>query len=114
VLTWTCDIDMTACRLVYGSILLAHAELLDDAMAGPAYPCALTIAQHEQIVHNGVGDCESAVCAVAGELIRAWVDVVNIGTKKDMILKDLLTFLGTFDLCKSVVVEDALFSMFVM
>jgi hypothetical protein len=43
VLTRTHDIDMTVRRLVYGSVLLMHAELPDDAMPGAAHPCALTI-----------------------------------------------------------------------
>ena len=104
---------MTVRRLVYGSILLAHAELPDDAMPGAAHPRALTIAQREQIVHNGLGDREPAVRAAAGKLVGAWVDVVSVGTKKGAILEDLLAFLGTFDLRESAVVEDALLSVFV-
>ena len=107
------DVDTTVRRLVYGSVLLAHAELPDDAMPGSAHPRALTIAQREQIVRNGLGDREPAVRAAAGKLVGAWVDVVSVGTKKGAILEDLLAFLGTFDLRESAVVEDALLSVFV-
>ena len=92
MLARTRDIDMTVRRLVYGSILLSHAELPDDAMPGAAHPRALTIAQREQIVRNGLGDREPAVRAAAGKLVGAWVDVVSVETKKDAILEDLLAF----------------------
>lgn len=104
---------MTVRRLVYGSILLAHADLPDNAMPGAAHPRALTIAQREQIVRNGLGDREPAVRAAAGKLIGAWVDAVSVGTKNGPILEDILAFLGTFDLRESAVVEDALLSVFV-
>jgi hypothetical protein len=29
VLTWICDVDMTLCRLICGSVLLTHADLPD-------------------------------------------------------------------------------------
>jgi condensin complex subunit 3 len=112
VLTRTRDIDLTVRRLVYGSVLLAHAELPDDAMPGAAHPRALTIAQREQIVRNGLGDREPAVRAAAGKLIGAWVDAVGV-EKKGAVFEDLLAFLGTFDLRESAVVEDALLSVFV-
>jgi condensin complex subunit 3 len=113
VLTRMRDVDMTVRRLVYGSVLLAHADLLDDAMPGAAHPRALTIAQREQIVRNGLGDREPAVRAAAGKLIGTWVDMVNVGTKKGPVLEDILAFLGVFDLRESAVVEDALLSVFV-
>jgi len=113
VLTRTRDVDMTVRRLVYSSVLLTHAILPDNAMPGAAHPRALTIAQREQIVRNGLGDREPAVRAAAGKLLGAWVDAVSVGTKKGPVLEDLLAFLGTFDLCESAVVEDALLSVFV-
>jgi condensin complex subunit 3 len=115
VLARTRDIDMTVRRLVYGSVLLAHADLPDEAMPGAAHPRVLTIAQREQIVRNGLGDREPAVRAAAGKLVGAWVDAVSVGvgTKKGSVLEDLLAFLGTFDLRESAVVEDALLSVFV-
>ena len=113
VLTRTRDVDMTVRRLVYGSVLLAHADLPDDAVPGAAHPRALTIAQREQIVRNGLGDREPAVRVAAGKLIGAWIDAVSVGTKKGPVLEDLLAFLGTFDLRESAVVEDALLSRFV-
>jgi condensin complex subunit 3 len=113
VLARTRDIDTTVRRLVYGSVLLAHTELPDDAMPGAAHPRVLTIAHREQIVRNGLGDREPAVRAAAGKLVGAWVDAVSVGTKKGAILEDLLAFLGTFDLRESAVVEDALLSVFV-
>ncbi|KAH9991933.1 nuclear condensing complex subunit [Russula vinacea] len=103
VLTRTRDIDMTVRRLVYGSVLLLHAELPDDAMPGAA----------TLIVRHGLGDREPAVRAAAGKLIGAWVDAVSVGTKKGAVLEDVLAFLGTFDLRESAVVEDALLSVFV-
>ena len=113
VLTRTRDVDMTVRRLVYSNVLLVHADLPDDAMPGAAHPRALTIAQREQIVRNGLGDREPAVRAAAGKVIGAWVDAVSVGTKKGPVLEDLLAFLGTFDLRESAVVEDALLSVFV-
>ncbi len=113
VLARTRDIDMTVRRHVYASVLLAHAELPDDAMPGAAHPRVLTIAQREQIVRNGLGDREPVVRAAAGKLVGAWVDAVSVGTKKGAILEDLLAFLSTFDLRESAVVEDALLSVFV-
>ena len=104
---------MTVRRLVYGSVLLAHADPSDDAMPGAAHPRALTIAQREQIVRNGLGDREPAVRAAAGKLIGAWIDAVSVETKKGPVLEDLLAFLSTFDLRESAVVEDALLSVFV-
>jgi condensin complex subunit 3 len=113
VLVRTRDVDTTVRRLVYASVLLTHAELPDGAMPGAAHPRALTIAQRELIVRNGLGDREPAVRAAAGKLVGAWVDAVSVGTKKGMVLEDLLTFLSTFDLRESEVVEDALLSIFV-
>jgi condensin complex subunit 3 len=107
------NVDMTVHRLIYGSVLLVHTDLPDDAMLGVAHPCALMIAQHEQIARNGLGDREPAVRAAAGKLIGAWVNVVSVGTNKGPYLENLLAFLGTFDLRESAVVEDALLSMFV-
>jgi condensin complex subunit 3 len=113
VLVRTRDVDTTVRRLVYASVLLTHAELPDGAMPGVAHPRALTIAQRELIVRNGLGDREPAVRAAAGKLVGAWVDAVSVRTKKGMVLEDLLTFLSTFDLRESEVVEDALLSVFV-
>ena len=55
------------------SVLLVHADLPNNAMPGAAHPRALTIAQCEQIVRNGlrVGDCEPAVHTAVGKLIGA-------------------------------------------
>ncbi|KAH9029983.1 nuclear condensing complex subunit [Lactarius pseudohatsudake] len=113
VLARTRDIDTTVRRLVYGNILLAHAEPPDGALPGAAHPRALTIAQRELIVRNGLGDREPAVRAAAGKLVGAWVDAVGVGTKKGAVLEDVLAFLGTFDLRESAVVEDALLGVFV-
>ncbi|KAI0266182.1 nuclear condensing complex subunit [Gloeopeniophorella convolvens] len=112
VLARTRDLDTTVRRLVYGSVLLRDADVPDDAPPGAAHPRALTIAQRELIVRNGLGDREPAVRAAAGKLVGAWVDAVGVG-KKGEVLEDLLAFLGTFDLRESAVVEDALLSVFV-
>lgn len=82
-------------------------------MPGAAHPRALTIAQRELIVRNGLGDREPTVRAAAGKLVGAWVDAVSVGTKKVAVLEDVLAFLGTFDLRESAVVEDALLGVFV-
>jgi condensin complex subunit 3 len=111
--TRTRNVDMTVRRLIYGSVLLAHTDLPDDAMPGVAHPRALTIAQREQIARNGLSDREPAVRAATGKLIGAWVDAVSVGTNKGPYLEDLLDFLGTFDLRESAVVENALLSMFI-
>ncbi|KAH8989792.1 nuclear condensing complex subunit [Lactarius hatsudake] len=113
VLARTRDIDTTVRRLVCGNILLAHVEPPDGALPDAAHSRALTIAQRELIVRNGLADREPAVRATAGKLVGAWVDAVGVGTKKGAVLEDVLAFLGTFDLRESAVVEDALLSVFV-
>jgi hypothetical protein len=47
ILTQTRDVDMTVCRLVCGSVLLAHADHPNDTIPGAAHPRALTITQRE-------------------------------------------------------------------
>lgn len=48
---------------------------------GPTHPRALTIAQRELIVRNGLGDREPSVRAAAEALVGTWADVVNVGVK---------------------------------
>jgi hypothetical protein len=62
VLTRTHDINMTVGRLVYGSVLLTHAKLPDDAMPDAAYPCALMIVM-SLICSSCTGRTHWHVCA---------------------------------------------------
>src|SRR6266550_7627332 len=50
---------------------------------GPTHPRALTIAQRELIVRNGLGDREPIVRSAAEALVGTWADVVNIGVKAE-------------------------------
>ncbi|KAK2461194.1 hypothetical protein APHAL10511_006721 [Amanita phalloides] len=50
---------------------------------GPTHPRALTIAQREVIVRNGLGDREPSVRAAAEALVGTWADVVTVGLKPE-------------------------------
>ncbi|KAM6503308.1 Nuclear condensing complex subunit [Amanita muscaria] len=59
---------------------------------GPTHPRALSIAQRELIVRNGLGDRESSVRATAEALVGTWVDVVNVGLKfEEDVIKEEVT-----------------------
>ena len=94
---------------------------------GITHPKALSIAQRETIVRNGLGDREGSVKAAAAQLLGHWVDVVrDDGSKREdrdakgnvkkevseETIEDLLAFLGLFDLAEGKVAEDALSSVF--
>ena len=82
---------------------------------GVSHPRALTIAQREQIVRNGLGDREDSVKNAAAKLVATWVDVVRAdGVKPEAIdvEADVIAFLGLFDLTENSTAEDALLSVF--
>ena len=82
-----------------------------EDIVGVTHPRALTIAQRELIVRNGLGDRETAVRAAAGKLVGTWVDAVGSG--KGSITEDVIAFLQTFDLAENTVAEEALLSVLV-
>jgi condensin complex subunit 3 len=83
---------------------------------GITHPRALSIAQRELIVRNGLGDREASVKAAAGSLMGSWIDVVGYGDGEDD--QDLnmetrvVKLLSLFDLVESKIAEDALLSVF--
>ena len=99
---------------------------------GPTHPRALTIAQRELIVRNGLGDREPSVRAAADALVGTWADVVNIGVKaeeesisikeedgvtqkqklsENAAVEKAVAFLKLFDL-ENEIASDALLSVF--
>ncbi|KAH9921582.1 nuclear condensing complex subunit [Amylocystis lapponica] len=114
LLARTRDIDATVRRLVYASVLEPHCVPDSGAGLGFTHPRALTIAQREIIVRNGLGDREDAVKTAAGKLMGVWVDVVREGAqgKADNLQEDMLAFLALFDLAEGTIAEDALTSVF--
>ncbi|KAH9848970.1 nuclear condensing complex subunit [Lenzites betulinus] len=112
------DVDATIRKLVYTNVLEKFCLPTDRAGAttvGFTHPRALTIAQREMIVRNGLGDREESVKAAARNLLGAWVDVVRSdGSKKEEtvksegIIEDMVAFLKLFDLTEDTIAEDAL------
>ncbi|EDR03702.1 chromosome condensation complex protein [Laccaria bicolor S238N-H82] len=97
ILDRTRDTDDTNRKLVYNAVLEANVT------QGPTDPRALTIAQRELIVKNGLGDRVPAVRAAAASLIARWVETENSG---------VLALLKLFDLANGGVAADALLSIF--
>ncbi|KIM91366.1 hypothetical protein PILCRDRAFT_810639 [Piloderma croceum F 1598] len=120
VLSRTRDTDTTNRKLVYSAVLEPHCEAGSSGQdIGVGHPRALTIAQRELVVRNGLGDREEVVRSAAGSLVGAWVDVVGDGSNakgkekdKGAIEQDVVALLKLFDLAESNVVEDALLSVF--
>jgi condensin complex subunit 3 len=109
------DTDTTIRKLVYSAILEPNTQQ-GDAI-GTTHPRALTIAQREVIVRNGLGDREPSVRAAAGTLVGTWVDVVGDSEGKvedgeEKIENGVVALLKMFDLGESTVAEDALLSVF--
>ncbi|KNZ72836.1 Condensin complex subunit 3 [Termitomyces sp. J132] len=78
ILDRTRDVDITIRKLVYSAILEKNVTVGDnDQIMGPTHPRALTIAQRELIIRNGLGDREPSVRAAAASLLGRWVDVVG-------------------------------------
>ena len=71
------DTDTTIRKLVYSAILEKNVTVGDSDQMGPTHPRALTIAQRERIIRNGLGDREPSVRAAAASLLGRWVDVVE-------------------------------------
>ncbi|KAF7968330.1 hypothetical protein HWV62_30947 [Athelia sp. TMB] len=117
ILARTRDIDTTNRKLVYSAVLEPHCESgSSNKGVGVGHPRALTIAQRELIVRNGLSDREPVVRNAAGSLVGAWIDVVGEGGKeardKATIEQDVVALLKLFDLAESAIAEDALLSVF--
>jgi len=120
ILSRTRDTDTTNRKLVYSAVLEPHCEAGSSGQdIEVGHPRALTIAQRELVVRNGLGDREGVVRSAAGSLVGAWVDVVGDGSNakgkekdKGTIEQDVVALLKLFDLAESNVVEDALLSVF--
>ncbi|KAI0777818.1 nuclear condensing complex subunit [Trametes elegans] len=109
------DVDPTIRKLVYSNVLDCNPDKSPASNVGFTHPRALTIAQREMIVRNGLGDREESVRAAARNLLGAWVDVVRAdGPKKEEevksegIVEDMVAFLKLFDLTEDTIAEDAL------
>ncbi|KAI9061537.1 ARM repeat-containing protein [Trametes sanguinea] len=119
------DVDAPIRKLVYSAILEKYCTPPDldggRATVGFTHPRALTIAQRETIVRNGLGDREESVKAAARNLLGVWVDVVRVegkpqkkeeGVKEEVdVIEDLIAFLKLFDLTEGTIAEDALSSV---
>lgn len=117
ILARTRDVDTTNRKLVYSAVLEPHCESgSGNKGVGVGHPRALTIAQRELVVRNGLSDREPVVRSAAGSLVGAWVDVVGEGGKdnrdKGTIEQDVVALLKLFDLAESAIAEDALLSVF--
>ena len=112
ILTRTRDTDTTLRRLVYSAVLEPNTVQNDTAKSmGVTHPRALSIAQREMIVRNGLGDREVGVKSAAAAVIGAWIDVVG-GDEVDGKESDVIALLSLFDLTEGQVAEDALLSVF--
>ncbi|CCM04766.1 uncharacterized protein FIBRA_06956 [Fibroporia radiculosa] len=113
------DVDSTVRKLLYSAILEPHCVSDSEAGIGFTHPRALTIAQRELIIRNGLGDREDSVKAAAGKLISSWVDIVRTNGMKNEeseeeegIRGDIVAFLKLFDLNEGKIGEDALLNQF--
>lgn len=116
ILSRTRDVDSTVRRLVYHSVLEPNCVIEHDGgmSVGVSHPRALTIAQREQIIRNGLGDREDSVKNAAAKLVASWVDVVRVdGVKPEAsdVEGDVIAFLNLFDLMENSTAEDALVSV---
>ncbi|KAI0634669.1 nuclear condensing complex subunit [Trametes polyzona] len=117
------DVDATIRKLLYTNVLrefLSNKDRPAGPVAGFTHPRALTIAQRELIVRNGLGDREESVKAAARQLLGTWVDVVRKGgpkkeeakeeegSKSEAVIEDMIAFLKLFDLTEDTIAEDAL------
>lgn len=115
------DVDPNIRKLVYTYVLEKYCQPSDFGQVGFTHPRALSIAQREMIVRNGLGDREGSVKIAAAQLLGQWVDVVRSdgskkeeGVKKEVgeeTIEDLVAFLKLFDLTEGTVAEDALGSV---
>ena len=122
ILDRTRDTDTNMRKAVYDSVLGKHVlQGPDEKIIGPTHPRVLSIKQRELIVKNGLGDRESAVRAVAANLLATWVDVASMdsdpvdqsrGRDKEQFESRVLAFLNLFDLNEGEVATNALSRIF--
>lgn len=119
ILERTLDTDNVLRKIVYSTILEPNSTVGKETLGiGMTHPRALTIAQRELIIRNGLGDREPAVRAAAANLIGVWVDVVNVGMKaeeedqKQRIEDGVVALLRLLDLTVDTIAEDALLRVF--
>ncbi|KAG6886151.1 hypothetical protein C0993_000669 [Termitomyces sp. T159_Od127] len=119
ILDRTRDTDTTIRKLVYSAILEKNVTVGDnDQIMGPTHPRALSIAQRELIIRNGLGDREPSVRAAAASLLGRWVDVVGEpaadGEEKPNVKAEtgLVQLLKMLDLAEQKYPVDAVLSIF--
>ncbi|KAG6876787.1 hypothetical protein C0992_011749 [Termitomyces sp. T32_za158] len=120
ILDRTRDTDTTIRKLVYSAILEKNVTIGDDDQAmGPTHPRALSIAQRELIIRNGLGDREPSVRAAAASLLGRWVDVIGgkpaPDSEEKRIVKvetGLVQLLKMLDLAEQKYPVDAVLSIF--
>jgi condensin complex subunit 3 len=123
ILDRTRDTDTSMRKAVYDSVLGKHVlQGPGEKIIGPTHPRALSIKQRELIVKNGLGDRESAVRAVAANLLATWVDVSDVeadnanhsskGGDNEKFESRILSFLNLFDLNEGEVATNALSRIF--
>jgi condensin complex subunit 3 len=119
---------MTNRKLVYSAVLEPHCESDSNGQGiGVGHPLALTIAQREQVVRNGLGDREEVGRSAAGSLVGAWANIVGDGHSanakekekgkekerdKAAVEHEVVALLKLFDLAESRVAEEMLLSVF--
>ncbi|CAA7267951.1 unnamed protein product [Cyclocybe aegerita] len=119
------DTDATTRKAVYSAVLgknMSSKTASDGSRVGTTHPKALTIAQRELVVRNGLGDRELSVRAAAGTLMWAWLDILNAEVEglegsdaslsAESLEQGLVSFLSLFDLAESTAAVDALLSVF--
>lgn len=120
ILNRTRDTDTTIRKLVYSAILEKNVTIEDnDQTIGPTHPRALSIAQRELIIRNGLGDREPSVRAAAASLLGKWVDVVGDQPAVDgeespnvKVESGLVQLLKMLDLAEQKYPVDAVLSIF--
>lgn len=121
ILARTRDVDATIRRSVYSIVLNPEAASKDDDKSdvdiSATNPRALTIAQRELVVRNGLSDREETVKVAASKVLSSWMDVVvedSSRTEGEEQEKEsnILSFLRLFDLSQLSIPEDALLSVF--
>ena len=121
ILERTRDTDTTIRKFVYNNVLVPNVLLLDTDRMGSAHPRAMSIAQREVIIRNGLGDREVTVRNAAALLLGRWVEAVIETVPKEeegaekpepKVYSGLVVLLKMLDLSDRVVPVDALLSLF--